>query len=139
MISAGYTVRKFASIADYLAQERRAAIWYFTRLQLERMGDRVLNRSVELRKAVTFRQEFVDLLPSGTKFFHPLPRDARHPTIPFWLDSTPLNGWDQQSQNGYFTRIVLLGMLGGLFTEGPGRPITEPHSIQTAPSSASDA
>mmetsp|Transcript_61542 Transcript_61542/g.144190 ORF Transcript_61542/g.144190 Transcript_61542/m.144190 type:complete len:618 (-) Transcript_61542:275-2128(-) len=115
MVARGYVVRKFASIDDYLAQEKVAKIWYFTRLQLERMGDKVLEKSKELRKAVTMRQDFVDKLPPGTKFFHPLPRDARHPTLPFWLDSTELNGWDQQSQNGYFTRIVLLGMLGGHF------------------------
>jgi len=115
MLARGYVVRKFASIDDYLAQEKVAKIWYFTRLQLERMGDKVLEKSKELRKAVTMRQDFLDKLPQGVKFFHPLPRDARHPTLPYWLDSTELNGWDQQSQNGYFTRIVLLGMLGGHF------------------------
>jgi aspartate carbamoyltransferase len=78
------------------------------------MGDKVVSKSGLLRKAVTFQQEFVDKLPPNTKFFHPLPRDARHPTLPFWLDKTEHNGWDQQSQNGYFTRIVLLAMLGGL-------------------------
>ena len=26
------------------------------------------------------------------------PRDARYPVLPFWLDGTELNGWDQQSQ-----------------------------------------
>merc|ERR1719188_1913587 len=70
---------------------------------------------MELRQAVTMQREFVSMVPENTKFFHPLPRDARHPTLPFWLDNTELNGWDQQSQNGYFTRIVLLGMLGGHF------------------------
>jgi aspartate carbamoyltransferase len=79
------------------------------------MGDKVLDKSMELRKAVSFQREYVDKLPSGCKFFHPLPRDARYPTLPFWLDSTELNGWDRQSQNGYFTRIVLLGMLNGQF------------------------
>jgi len=115
MVSFGFTVRKFDSIEEYLSQDKVATIWYFTRLQLERMGDKVLDRSTQLRKAVTFQREFVDRLPEGTRFFHPLPRDARHPTLPFWLDHTKLNGWDQQSQNGYFTRIVLLGMLGGHF------------------------
>mmetsp|Transcript_59604 Transcript_59604/g.129023 ORF Transcript_59604/g.129023 Transcript_59604/m.129023 type:complete len:599 (+) Transcript_59604:61-1857(+) len=115
MISAGFRVRKFKSIEEYLAQPKVAKIWYFTRLQLERMGDKVRDRSADLRKAVTMQREFVELLPAGTKFFHPLPRDARYPTIPFWIDGTSLNGWDQQSQNGYFTRIVLLGMLGGKF------------------------
>merc|ERR550537_1533477 len=70
---------------------------------------------MDLRKAVTMQREFMDKLQPGTKFFHPLPRDARYPTLPFWLDNTEFNGWDQQSQNGYFTRIVLLGMLGGHF------------------------
>lgn len=114
MIAAGFNVRRFASIAEYLEQPKVAQIWYFTRLQLERMGDKILDKSAELRKAVTFQREFLERLPPRTKFFHPLPRDARHPTVPFWLDSTELNGWDQQSQNGYFTRIVLLGMLSGL-------------------------
>lgn len=32
--------RRFASIDEYLAQDKVAKIWYFTRLQLERMGDK---------------------------------------------------------------------------------------------------
>lgn len=115
MIKSGFNVRKFASIEEYLKQPKVAKLWYFTRLQLERMGDKVLDKQMELRRAVTFQREFITNLPEGTKFFHPLPRDSRHPTLPFWLDGTELNGWDQQSQNGYFTRIVLLGMLGGHF------------------------
>ncbi|CAJ1392756.1 unnamed protein product [Effrenium voratum] len=117
MVARGYVVRRFASIEEYLAQEKVAKIWYFTRLQLERMGDKVLDKAAELRKAVTMQREFVDSLPEGTKFFHPLPRDAKNPVLPYWLDATELNGWDQQSQNGYFTRIILLGMLGGHFGE----------------------
>ena len=31
------------------------------------------------------------------------PRDARYPVLPYWLDGTELNGWDQQSQ--YFGRF----------------------------------
>lgn len=115
MVSAGYNVRKFASIEEYLEQPKVAKLWYFTRLQMERMGEKVLSKSAELRKAVTMQPSFVDKLPANTKLFHPLPRDGRHPVLPFWLDKTELNGWDRQSQNGYFTRIVLLGMLGGLF------------------------
>eukprot|EP00929_Paragymnodinium_shiwhaense_P112588 TRINITY_DN80840_c0_g1_i1.p1 TRINITY_DN80840_c0_g1~~TRINITY_DN80840_c0_g1_i1.p1 ORF type:complete len:622 (-),score=159.03 TRINITY_DN80840_c0_g1_i1:155-1927(-) len=113
MLASGFVVRKFGSIAEYLAQGKVSKIWYFTRLQLERMGDKVLTRAPALRKAVTFQKEFVDKLPKGTKFFHPLPRDAKNPELPFWLDGTDLNGWDQQSRNGYFTRIVLLAMLSG--------------------------
>lgn len=126
MVGAGFQVRKFDSIEEYLQQPEVARIWYFTRLQLERMGDKVLEKSADLRKAVTFRRDFLDKLPEETKFFHPLPRDARHPTLPFWLDNTQYNGWDQQSQNGYFTRIILLGMLGGLFDAGEPDPSLVP-------------
>lgn len=134
MQAAGFRVRKFPSISAYLEQQEVAKLWYFTRLQLERMGDKVLDRAAELREAVTFREEFVQKLPEKTKFFHPLPRDARHPTVPFWLDCTEYNGWDQQSQNGYYTRIVLLGMLSGHFGEDfqprpanlPGHPPPTP-------------
>jgi len=113
MVAAGFNVRKFASIREYLEQPKVACIWYFTRLQLERFGDKTLAKAAELRKAVTFQKDFVGKLPADAKFFHPLPRDAKHPDLPFWLDNTDYNGWDLQSQNGYFTRIVLLGMLGG--------------------------
>jgi aspartate carbamoyltransferase len=113
MLTAGFKVRKFQSLDEYLAQPKVAKIWYFTRLQLERMGEDVQSRALALNAAVTFRREFVAQLPEGTRFFHPLPRDSRHPNPPFWLDDTPLNAWDQQSRNGYFTRIVLLGMVGG--------------------------
>ena len=35
------------------------------------------------------------------------PRDARYPVLPYWLDGTELNGWDQQSQYfGRFGRLV---------------------------------
>mmetsp|Transcript_102087 Transcript_102087/g.161077 ORF Transcript_102087/g.161077 Transcript_102087/m.161077 type:complete len:606 (+) Transcript_102087:53-1870(+) len=115
MVAEGYVVRKFGSIDEYLAQPKVAKLWYFTRLQLERMGDKVLDRQMDLRRCVSFRRDFLDKLPDGCKFYHPLPRDARFPTLPFWLDNSELNGWDRQSQNGYFTRIVLLGMLMGHF------------------------
>merc|ERR1740121_2245666 len=113
MVTAGFKVRKFQSIDEYLAQPKVAKIWYFTRLQLERMGDDVQGRAATLNEAVTFRKDFMPKLPEGTRFFHPLPRDSRYPNPPFWLDDSPLNGWDAQSRNGYFTRVVLLGMVGG--------------------------
>lgn len=113
MIEAGFVVRKFDSIAKYLEQAHVSEIWYFTRLQLERMGDRVLSQAARLREAVTFRKDFVELVPENAKFFHPLPRDSRNPELPYWLDGTKFNGWDQQSQNGFFTRIILLGMVSG--------------------------
>ena len=36
--------------------------------------------------------------PTCTAWHDLRPRDARYPTLPFWLDGTELNGWDQQSQ-----------------------------------------
>jgi aspartate carbamoyltransferase len=109
----GFMVRKFESIEEYLAQRSVAPIWYFTRLQLERMGDAVSDKADTLRGAVTFKKEFLNLLPEACRFYHPLPRDRKAPTIPTFLDSLPLNGWDRQSINGYYTRIVEIGMLGG--------------------------
>jgi aspartate carbamoyltransferase len=53
-------------------------------------------------------------LPEGSKFYHPLPRDRVHATLPTWLDNTDLNGWDGQSINGYYTRVIEIGMLGGV-------------------------
>lgn len=137
MTAAGFVVRKFASIEQYLEQGKVAKIWYFTRLQLERMGDKVLSKAPALRKAVTFQREFLEKLPKDTKFFHPLPRDAKNPELPFWLDNTDLNGWDQQSRNGYFTRIILLGMLSGRLKQTgtlsgqPAYPLKSPGPPQS--------
>jgi aspartate carbamoyltransferase len=113
MESAGFTVRAFPSIEEYLHNGPIANIWYFTRLQLERMGEDVLEKRSRLREAVTFKEEFLSLLPEGIKFYHPLPRHREYPTIPIFLDSTPLNGWEEQALNGYYTRIIEIGMLGG--------------------------
>jgi len=109
----GFEVRSFPSLDDYLSQSDLADIWYFTRLQLERMGDEILEKADSLRKAVTFREEFIPLLPEGTRFYHPLPRHKVTPTIPSFLDHTELNGWDIQSMNGFFTRVIEIGMVTG--------------------------
>lgn len=117
MVRNQYSVRKFASIEEYLAQGDIAKIWYFTRLQLERMGEEVLEKAPILRRAVTFREEFLSRLPAGTKFYHPLPRHREFPTIPGFLDDLPVNGWDRQSINGYYTRVVEIAMLSGRLGE----------------------
>ncbi|KAF4686445.1 hypothetical protein FOZ63_011809, partial [Perkinsus olseni] len=117
MRSLGYDVRQFPSLEEYLDQDDVAKIWYFTRLQLERMTDDQRERSAILRRAVSFdASTMMGKLPDGCKFFHPLPRDSRFPTIPFEIDDTDLNGWDEQSRNGYFLRIVLLR---GIAAAGP--------------------
>ncbi len=114
MRGAGYELRSFESLDEYLAQSDVAPIWYFTRLQLERMGESVLEKAQLLRRAVTFRKDMLGRIPEGARFYHPLPRDRTAPTNPTFLDELPLNGWDGQSANGYWTRIILLGMVSGL-------------------------
>ncbi|MBO4409927.1 MAG: bifunctional aspartate carbamoyltransferase catalytic subunit/aspartate carbamoyltransferase regulatory subunit [Spirochaetales bacterium] len=109
----GFDVRLFGSIEEYLAQADVAGKWYFTRPQLERMGEKILAKADRLRASITFRPEFMDRLPQDTRFYHPLPRHKVHPTIPTFLDDTPLNGWERQSINGMFCRIVLLGLVAG--------------------------
>jgi aspartate carbamoyltransferase len=117
MHESGFRVRTFDSIADYVGQDEIAEIWYFTRLQLERMGEEVLEKADNLRESVTFAKEYLDRVPGSARFYHPLPRHREHPTIPAFLDSLPLNGWDEQSINGYYTRITEIGMLSGALGE----------------------
>ena len=109
----GFEVREWESIEEYVASGDVSTTWYFTRLQLERMGDEVRDMEAELRRAVTFRRRFLEKLPAGARFFHPLPRHREKPVIPSFLDATPLNGWDEQSINGYFTRIIELALVAG--------------------------
>ena len=109
----GFEVRTFASIEEYLKQTDIATKWYFTRPQLERMGEKILAKADTLRASITFRRDFMDKIPEGTRFYHPLPRHKEHPTIPTFLDDTPLNGWERQSINGMYCRIVLLGLVAG--------------------------
>ena len=113
----GFTVRIFKSIEEYLNQSDISKQWYFTRPQLERMGEKILAKADSLRSSITFKKEFMDKLPEGTKFYHPLPRHKVHPTIPTFLDDTPLNGWEKQSINGMYCRIVLLALVAGKIGE----------------------
>ena len=114
MIQNGFEVRSFSSIEEYLAQPDISDKWYFTRPQLERMGERILQKQDLLRQSITFRKEFLDKLLPNTRFYHPLPRHKEHPTIPVWLDSLPLNAWERQSINGYYCRIVLISLIAGV-------------------------
>ncbi len=115
----GFKLREFYSLAEYLSQQDIAPRFYFTRPQLERMGDRILKRQDELREAITFKEEFIRKLPDpgNTFFYHPLPRHKVHPTIPTFLDDTPLNHWETQSINGMYIRIILLGVIAGRIGE----------------------
>ena len=113
MLENGFEVRVFGSLDEYLAQKDVAQVWYFTRLQLERMGEDVLDKVERLRYAVTIREDHLSLLPATTKFYHPLPQNRTAPTLPDFVTPLSLNGWDEQSRNGYFTRITLIGMVAG--------------------------
>ncbi len=124
----GFCVKKYSSIDEYLAQKDVARTWYFTRLQLERMGDKVREKAGELRKMVAFSENYLPELKTKTKFFHPLPRHKIYPTVPSFLDSTDLNGWDLQSMNGYFTRIMEIGLLSGhIGGDFKGRSVATPE------------
>ncbi len=135
----GYRVRTFDSIETYLHEKQIADKWYFTRPQLERMGDDILKIADNLRAKISFRQEFMKHLPKETVFYHPLPRHKEHPTIPTYLDSTSLNGWEEQSINGKLIRIVLLGLTAGKLGDdfrgeiqragGPDKPFIEEAAI----------
>lgn len=109
----GFEVRTYYSIDEYLSAGNVAPIWYFTRLQLERMGEDVLEKSSFLKKSVTFRKDMLNKISELTKFYHPLPRPKSEPEIPTFLDTLPLNGWEHQAINGYWVRVVLLSMFGG--------------------------
>lgn len=113
MIENGFAVREFSSLHEYLSQTDIARRFYFTRPQLERMGEQILKRQDELRQKITFSKEFIPRLPDNTYFYHPLPRHKAHPTIPTFLDNTPFNHWERQSINGMFMRIVLLAAVAG--------------------------
>ena len=122
----GYEVKVFGSIEEYIAGGKSAPVWYYTRPQLERMGDDILKRQDELRSKITFKEEFIDKIPEGTVFYHPLPRHKHHPTIPTYLDKTALNGWEEQSINGKIIRIILLGLTAGIIGDD-----FAPSSIKT--------
>lgn len=113
----GFHVREFDSLQEYLSQKDIANRFYFTRPQLERMGEDILKRQNELRDKATFKKEYLSKLPAGTFFYHPLPQNKTQPTIPSFLDNTSLNHWETQSINGLFVRIVLLSLIAGKIGE----------------------
>ncbi len=123
MQNKGFRVRTFTSIREYLESGDVANQWYFTRPQLERMGERVLRRQDELREAITFTHDLIPSVSRETRFYHPLPRHREFPTIPRSLDETHLNGWERQSANGYLVRIVLLAMVAGKIGQDYDGPV----------------
>jgi aspartate carbamoyltransferase len=109
----GFHVREFHSLQAYFSQTDIANRFYFTRPQLERMGDDILKRQNELRDTITFKREYISKLHPNTFFYHPLPQNKTQPTIPAFLEDSSLNHWETQSINGMFIRSVLLGLISG--------------------------
>ncbi len=109
----GFQIRFFGSIEEYLKIVRTdvADKWYFTRPQLERLGDHLKPIIEDLRQKIIFQHFFLPQIKKEIKIYHPLPRYKPMPTIPVWLDSHPFNAYEKQSVNGYYTRIVLLSLL----------------------------
>jgi len=113
MIDNGFKVRIFESLEEYYSQKHIARKQYFTRPQLERMGDEIIKIQNSLREKIVFKRDFLDKLPENTYFYHPFPRHREHPTIPEFLDTMPLNHYSVQSSNGKIMRIILLSAIAG--------------------------
>jgi len=105
----GFKLNFFGSLDEYFGQPGQVApILYFTRLQLERMDKSLLEKESQFRSATTLRMDMLKKLPQGAKIYHPLPRHGDTPEIPFEVDKTVFNGYDEQSRNGYFVRTALM-------------------------------
>lgn len=110
----GYEVRIFPSMEAYTSQKNLAPKRYFTRPQLERMGEDILKQQDALRDTITLHPEYLDKIdPQNFKFYHPLPQHKEHPTIPVSLMKTPYNGIEKQAKNGRYIRTVLLSAIAG--------------------------
>ncbi len=109
----GFKLRFFESLEEYYAQPKIARKQYFTRPQLERMGDEIIKIQHVLRDKIIFKKAYLDKLPENTFFYHPFPRHREHPTIPEFLDTLPLNHYSVQSTNGKIMRIILLSAISG--------------------------
>jgi aspartate carbamoyltransferase len=110
----GFEVRTFDSLDEYLAQNQVAPNWYFMRAQIERMGPDIMKRAPELRKSGTLRKDQIPKIPEGVVFYHPLPMHNEFPEIPPELKNSPFNGWELESRNGYFTRIITISAFAGI-------------------------
>jgi len=124
-----FDVSIFGSLEEYFDSKNVASQLYFTRPQLERMGEDVLSKQQELRKAITLTSDLLKKISNldDLKVYHPLPRHKEHPVIPTYLDNLPLNRWESQSINGLYSRIVLLAAIAGkIGSDFEGTPFIRP-------------
>jgi len=128
MINNGFNIRTFESLEEYYSQNKIAKKQYFTRPQLERMGDEIIKIQDVLRDKIIFKKEFLNKLSDNTYFYHPFPRHRVHPTIPEFLDVLPLNHYSKQSANGKIMRIILLSAIAGkIGSDFEGETIKQPE------------
>jgi len=117
MLANGFQIRTFPSLAEYLDSGTVAPMFYMTRDQLERMDASVLPRIPALRAATKLSEEQISQLLENVVLYHPLPMNSNWREAPLSVQDTPLEGWNEQSRNGYLTRIVLLSAFGGRIGE----------------------
>ena len=132
LVSAGFEIRKFSSIEEYLKLPKKeiARCWYFTRVQKERLPEHLKPMVEKLRSWVIFKKEFLQIIPEGLLFYHPQPRYNKAPAIPYFLDNTPMNRWNNQSDNGYLTRVVEASLFAGKIGDDFGGEIYKPDIFE---------
>eukprot|EP01063_Lacrimia_lanifica_P007031 TRINITY_DN14454_c0_g1_i1.p1 TRINITY_DN14454_c0_g1~~TRINITY_DN14454_c0_g1_i1.p1 ORF type:complete len:633 (+),score=218.93 TRINITY_DN14454_c0_g1_i1:216-1901(+) len=138
MAKAGFRVREFATVEDYLnTVEDVAKFWSFSRLQVEKLGgDASFGAEEAFHEATAFKSEWTSMLPQGARFLQTLPRDRKRPLVPYEFDTQPINAYEMASSNGYWVRIVLMAMLmGGL---GEDFHPMSPNPLDLLPPSAAE-
>jgi len=116
MRDAGFHIRSFETVEDYMSQPKKAKVWYFTNLQTDRFGDKLRDKADAMHRAVSFREEWIPLLDSDVRFYHPMPANTASilNTVPNSIKDTQFNAWDNQATNAFYVRVAILGMVAGV-------------------------
>ncbi len=120
MLANGYQVNFFESVDEYVATNKKIADkWYLTRPQLERLGDDLKPVIEKIRSKIIFKQEHLSAVGDvNLKLYHPFPRFKAKPSLPRWLNDHPFNAYERQSNNGFYTRVVIISLLLGEIGNG---------------------
>lgn len=141
MRDAGFHIRSFETMDDYMSQPKKAKVWYFTNLQTDRFGDKLRDKADTMHRAVSFREEWIPLLDPDVRFYHPMPANTASilNTVPNSIKDTQFNAWDNQATNAFYVRVAILGMVAGVIGRdfsGVAQPIrseTAEDFIEEAP------
>jgi len=98
---------KFFEGTDLREIADKVNVIYQTRIQKERLGDRVFSYD-EVRARCSITEEVLEKLPSEAIIMHPLPRDPRDGELPISVDRDSRAFYFAQAQNGLFIRMALL-------------------------------